>query len=195
MQLQTAQVCLSLIIHLCVPILALQTPPLPVSTVCDFGLGFWIENLAVRYTGEILVVNPFSPSLHQVNPLAADPTPEVVYTFPPPISGLLGITETTTDIFYVAAGNVSSHTLEPVPGSFSVWEVNMLGFDITGKPTFVREIAKFPNAVELDGMTTVNAAIGLIEISDPYLGKKLPSSLLLSPQIMLNVPDILKQRP
>lgn len=46
----------------------------------------------------------------------------------------------------------------------------MLDFDITGKPTLVREIAKFPTAEYLDGMTTVNAASGLVEISDPGLG-------------------------
>ena len=44
---------------------ALTTPPLPVSTVVDFGLGFWIENIRVRSSGEILAVGPFS---YQVDP-------------------------------------------------------------------------------------------------------------------------------
>ena len=170
MQLQTVQICVSLTSLLSVPILALQAPPLPVSTVSSFGLGFWIENLAVRSSGEILVVGPFNSSLYQVDPLAAKPTPEIVYTFPSPITGLLGITETSTDVFYVTAGNISSHTLEPVSGDFSVWEVNMANFDTTGKPSLVREVAEFPNAGYLDGMTTVDAASGLLEISDTALG-------------------------
>ena len=46
----------------------------------------------------------------------------------------------------------------------------MANFDITRKPSLVKEIAKFPNAGYLDGMTTLNSASGLLEISDPALG-------------------------
>lgn len=145
----------------------LQAPPLPVATVADFGLGFWIENIAVRASGEILAVGPFSPTLYQVNPALATRTKVAVHTFP--VGGIVGITETTPDLFYMVVGNFSE-TLTPVPGSYAVWEVNMCAFDTTGKPARVAQIATFPTAGQLDGMTTVNAATGLVEISDPTLG-------------------------
>ena len=146
-----------------------QTLPLPAITVSNFGLGVWIENIRVRATGEILAVGFTSPTLHQVNPLG-NTAPVAVYTFPAPITSLLGLTETLPDIFYVVAGHLSSPNFTPVPGSFSVWEVDMAGFDITGHPSNVRKVAEFPNAVLLDGMTTVNVDTGLILISDPGLG-------------------------
>lgn len=146
---------------------ALQPPPLPVHTVVDFGLGFWIENIRVRATGEILAVGPFSPTLYQVDPSLATPTKVAVHTFP--VGGLVGITETTPDVFYVVTGNFSN-TLTPVPGSYAVWQVNMLGFSTTKKPALVTRVTSFPSAQELNGMTTVNSQLGLVEISDPALG-------------------------
>ena len=140
---------------------------LPVATVVDFGLGFWIENIAVRATGEILAVGPFSPTLYQMNPLLPTPTKVAVYTSP--VGGIVGIAETTPDQFYIVTGHFSGF-LVPAPGSYAVWEVNMAGFDVTGKPAGVTKIAEFPTAKELDGMTTINVGTGLVEISDPALG-------------------------
>lgn len=147
-----------------------QVPPLVVQTVCNIGLGVWIENIAVQAGGEILAVG-LTPNLFQVNPLINNPTPTIVHTFSPPITALAGITETYPNLFYVAAGNVSNSTVQPTPGTMSVWEVNMTGFTPKhGLLTPVRKVADFPTASLLDGMTTVNAVTGLILISDPILG-------------------------
>jgi hypothetical protein len=169
MKLKSLQVLSVFTFVLYAPVRALQPLPLPAAPVVDFGLGVWIENIRIRMTGEILTVGPTSPSLHQVNPLG-NPTPVLVHNFSPPIASLLGITETLPDVFYVTAGNISNTTLTPVPRSFSVWEVNMAGFDIIGQPANVRKVADFPDANLLDGMTTVDAEAGLVLISDTVLG-------------------------
>ena len=146
---------------------ALQAPSLPVHTVIDFGLGCWVENIRVRATGEILAVGPFSSTLYQVDPSLATPTKVAVHTFP--VGGFVGITETTPDVFYVVTGNFSN-TMTPVPGSYAVWQVNMVGFSATQKPALVTRVASFPSAQELNAMTTINSQLGLVVISDPGLG-------------------------
>ena len=128
----------------------------------------WIENIAVRLSGEILAVG-LTPNLFQINPL--DRTAVIVHTFPSPITAIAGLTETLPDIFYVTAGNVTNTTVVATPGTLSVWEVNMAGYmPKTGLVTPIKKIADFPEAGLLDGMTTLNAEEGLLLISDPVLG-------------------------
>ena len=64
------------------PAVALQSLPLPIDTVSNIGLGVWIENIAVRSSGEILAVG-LTPNLFQINPLG-NTTPVIVETFPGP---------------------------------------------------------------------------------------------------------------
>jgi hypothetical protein len=46
----------------------------------------------------------------------------------------------------------------------------MNGFECLGKPLNVRKVADFPEALTLDGMTTVNVDQGIMMISDTTLG-------------------------
>ena len=149
---------------------ALQSLPLPVQVVSNIGLGVWIENIAVRVSGPILGVG-LTPNLFQVNPLG-DTKAVIVHTFPSPVTALLGLTEVTPDVFYVAAGNVTNTTVQVTPNTLSVWQVVMAGFTTqNGLSTPIRKIADFPDAGILDSMTTLNAAQGLVLIGDNYKGQ------------------------
>jgi hypothetical protein len=142
---------------------------LPVEVVANIGLGVWIENIAVRPNGEILAVG-LTPNIFQVDPLG-NTTPVVVTTLPPPITAVAGLTETSPDIFYITAGNVTNTTIVSTPGTMSVWELNMVGYTPkTGLALPVRKIADFPEAGLLDAITTLNPLTGLLLISDPVLG-------------------------
>lgn len=139
-----------------------------VQTVSQFGLGVWVENLAVRHNGQILAAS-LDPTLYQVDP--ADGSRTVVMEFPSPITGIAGITETLTDVFYVAVGNISNRTISAQPGTMSVWEVDLNQWNQgLGNDQFSRKIADFPEAEMLDGMTTLSAAEGIILITDPIGG-------------------------
>ena len=151
------------------PAVALQSLPLPIDTVSNIGLGVWIENIAVRSSGEILAVG-LTPNLFQINPLG-NTTPVIVETFPAPITAIAGLTETLPDVFYVTAGNITNTTVVATAGTLSVWEVNMAGYTSkAGLVTPIKKIADFPEAGLLDGMTTLNSLDGLLLISDPVLG-------------------------
>ncbi|KAL8825594.1 MAG: hypothetical protein Q9170_007738 [Blastenia crenularia] len=143
--------------------------PLPVRTVHEFPKGTWVENLALRSSDSILATLVTTPDLYQVSSLSLYP-PILVHTFPG-YSSLLGITEVAPDTFYVIAGNFSLATFTPVPGSSSVFEVNLNTFSrIKNTPATVRKIADFPDALFLNGATTLSRKTGDILLADSALG-------------------------
>src|SRR2546429_191408 len=74
-----------------------------VREVWQFPNSTWIENLAVRPNGNLLVTILNTPELYQVDPL--DPRePALIHKFPRAL-GLLGIAEVDHDVFAVIAGN------------------------------------------------------------------------------------------
>lgn len=85
-----------------------------------FPNGTWLENLAVRSSGQILTTVLSSPDLYQVDPTGSH-CPTLVHHFPN-VLGLLGIAEIRQDVFAVAAGNYSTQTGN-TPGESSTLQV------------------------------------------------------------------------
>ncbi|KAA6415127.1 MAG: hypothetical protein FRX48_01879 [Lasallia pustulata] len=136
-----------------------------VHDIYDFPKGTWVENLAVRSNGQILVTLLSSPQIYQVNPFQT-PSATLVHTFP--TLGCLGITELGNDIFYVATGNLSLSTFTAPPGTFSVWKVDMTSFSTSNaNSAIVTKVADFPQVVAFNGMTTFN---GFLLIADSGAG-------------------------
>jgi hypothetical protein len=103
------------------------TLPLTVNTVHEFSIPTWNENLAIRSNNQILVTRLDTPILMQVDP--ADKVPPItVYTFPSTHAGLLGITETTTNIFYVVAAAPFDGSFQKTSGNITVFKVDMRSF-------------------------------------------------------------------
>lgn len=136
------------------------------STVYQFpaGSGAWVENIAERSNGQLLVTRMFTPELWLINPSTG--SAELVYSFPD-ANSVTGITPTgNEDEFAVAVGNVDGATFTPESGSWSIWKVNMSGSKATAKL-----ITKLPKAVFLNGMGSfeAEASKGLL-ITDSVVG-------------------------
>jgi hypothetical protein len=119
----------------------------------------WVENIAIRQTGQLLVTLLSAPDLYLIDPISASEHPNstqgatLVHSFAP-LSALLGITETEPDHFYV----VASSSPDYAPGTFSVVSVDLSLYDSTKNPDIVtKEVAAFPNAGLLNGMATLDA--------------------------------------
>jgi hypothetical protein len=83
----------------------------------------WVENLAVRSNGNVLITLLSSPEVWEVDPSEED-SAKLVFHFPGALSAL-GIAELQPDIFVVAVGNITLPAIESEPGSYSAWKIDM----------------------------------------------------------------------
>lgn len=136
------------------------------STVYQFpaGSGAWVENIAERSNGQLLVTRMFTPELWLIDPGTGSAS--LVYSFPDANSAT-GITPTgNDDEFAVAVGNVDAATFTPESGSWSIWKVTIEGVKATASL-----ITKLPEAKFLNGMGSFDAedSKGLL-ITDSVVG-------------------------
>ncbi|KAL8898671.1 MAG: hypothetical protein Q9207_006588 [Kuettlingeria erythrocarpa] len=144
--------------------------PLPVHVVHEFAKGTFVENIAVRRNGQVLVtlVAP-RPDLYQVDPLSTYP-PILIHTFAG-YTGAFGIVEVDPDVFYVVVGNVSLETLVFTPGASSVFEVDVRPFNPRKKtPAVITKVADFAASTFLNGATLLSRERGEILIADSGAG-------------------------
>ncbi|KAK8047972.1 hypothetical protein PG996_016036 [Apiospora saccharicola] len=138
-----------------------SAPPKPfVTTLYQYPLGNWVENIAVRASGELLLTLLNTPHVDQIDPSLPDPTPVHVYDFTgvPRAASVLGIAEIDSDIFAVAVGNYSIETGASEPGSWAVWRLDVAGGNENN--TDVHLIADMPEALLLDGMCSLPGSHG-----------------------------------
>ena len=83
-----------------------------------------IENVAIRPNGQLLLNTITEPVIYTLDPSASIPTAKPLHRFDN-VTGLAGITEVTPDVFAVVVGNYSVQEFKGVPGSFSIWLVNL----------------------------------------------------------------------
>ena len=83
----------------------------------------------------------------------------------PDSTSLLGITELETDVFAVVAGNLSLSPITNIPGTFSVWKVDLRS-STKGSSAVVSLITAISEAGLLNGMTTLNAEAGIVLVAD-----------------------------
>lgn len=94
---------------------------LKVKQLANFGPSPWIENLAVRHSGEVLATKMLDPRILQVDPDGKLP-PIVIHSWAEGASagkydGVLGITETRHDEFYVAVAGQYDENMKLLPNS------------------------------------------------------------------------------
>ena len=154
---------LLLLFQLCIARPFHSTPN--IRPLSQFANESWVENIAVRSNGQLLVTLFTSPDLYQIDPFQKDPTPRLVATFPETI-GTLGIVEIEDDVFAITKGNVSLATATITPKSFSVWKA-----DFQHKDTPVlSKITNLPNAIFLNGITTVKKGSKFLLTADSLGG-------------------------
>ncbi|KAI0134367.1 hypothetical protein BJ170DRAFT_609529 [Xylariales sp. AK1849] len=146
------------------------TLPLPVRTVHQFTTETWIENLAVRPNGDLLLIvdenvtSPVHPvSLYQLaNPSSPQPELSLVYSFP--LGTVLGIAEIQPEVYAVVAENFTG-SFVAVPGTAKVYT-----FDFNGgaQPT-IKEVATMPNATNgPDGVAALPGQPNTVLVADMY---------------------------
>lgn len=132
-----------------------------IRTVYQFPNETWIENIAVRANGNLLVTLIFKPELWEINPQSG--TGALVQQFND-VSSVFGIAETEPDIFAVAVGNWS-YTKQVQPGTWSIWTL-----DFTSEPAEANKVTNLPDAHYLEGMTACITEPGTILSADSTLG-------------------------
>jgi hypothetical protein len=126
-----------------------------------------IENIAQRSNGQLLLTLPTGARLVGLDP--SNPVPEDIIRVVGPQS-LIGIAETGCDVFTVSAGNFTFGPQVPggvagVPGTFSVWSIDLSGHE--AQATLITEI---PEANTLNGVTAIPGSDELVLIADSGLG-------------------------
>ncbi|CZR67663.1 uncharacterized protein PAC_17562 [Phialocephala subalpina] len=106
-------------------------PPLSSHVVHQFPLPTFIENLAIRPNGQILITVVNTASLILLDPSVPTPAPVVIHKFDD-VLAVTGIIELEPDVFYVAIGNFDLMKGNEF-GSYSIWKVDMNEFEKEGK--------------------------------------------------------------
>ncbi|PHH62672.1 hypothetical protein CDD81_6818 [Ophiocordyceps australis] len=141
-----------------------QNTTLPSRTITQFPVGVWIENIAVRSNGNLMLTS-LTPnaSVYQVsNPASSSPQTSLLFSIDT-ISGLFGIAEVAPDVFVIAGGNTSD--TGGVKGTFNVWTFDMKAS--SPKPTLH---AFLPDAILLNGIATLPGRNDTVLISDSTAG-------------------------
>ncbi|KAL6901087.1 hypothetical protein GGI43DRAFT_403999 [Trichoderma evansii] len=143
----------------------LDTHLLPNRVISQFPAGVWIENIAVRSNGNLLLTS-FQPNatLYEVSDLDCQ-TPTVTRLFTvDTITSFFGITETSEDVFAIAGGNFSEST-GIGKNSSCLWRADFNH----GQPSYPELVASLPDAVLLNGATTVPQSNRLVLVADSIL--------------------------
>lgn len=131
--------------------------------------GTWVENLAVRSNGQIIITRLDVPQIFQVNPFTPGQPPTLIAEFPGYL-GTIGIAEVSPDVFVVAMGNYSVATRANTPKSYAVWNVDMRSFN--GQPGSAKtsKITDIPEAILLNGVTLLDGGDATVLVADSGLG-------------------------
>lgn len=123
-----------------------------VREVASFPVGTWLENLAVRASGELLVTRVDVAEVWSVSPLTGRSARLAVL---PNATAAVGITEVEQDVFAVVAGTQSGGF--PVPGTFSIWTLNL-----RSRQPKATKVADVPSASFLNGLTALPGARAIL---------------------------------
>jgi hypothetical protein len=143
-----------------VPIQVSDKSQFKVQSLYQFPDGTWLENLAVRHNGQVLVTSLTpEPSVYLFYDENAPPL--LLHTFTD-VTSLLGITEYAKDIFGIAGGNFSLSPRHSELGSYSIYRLDLAEFEISSKGTVTRparvsKLAPVPNAQILNGLSMLDA--------------------------------------
>lgn len=123
-----------------------------------------LENVGSRSNGHLILNAITAPKVYTLNPAASRPSPSLLYDFPGATS-VLGIAQPSQDLFAVVVGNYSTATFQGIPGSFSIWTL-----DLTKDVVAVKQVSSIPQAHALNGMATLSGSSTKVFVADSSLG-------------------------
>ena len=163
------------------PIARGDSLPLPYRDMYQFSdPRTWVENIAVRPNGDLLVTILFpAAQLYLVQrPYSDQPSVSLVHDFRDQVQGLLGIAETRPDTFLVA-GSRTNPTAQP--NASAVFEVTLNGAPHNGTATTAtttstsaRLVANITEASVLNGATALRGCgrgHDILLVADSVLGQ------------------------
>jgi hypothetical protein len=119
-----------------------------ITKIYQFGKGTWVENIAVRSNGNLVVVLYDRPEVWEVNPFIPDAEAKMLNQFED-ATRITGITEPVADNFVVMVSMKA--------GGFTIWNL-----DLTSSQTNATQvIATVPGAGSLNGLTTLSSTMAL----------------------------------
>ncbi|KAH8824064.1 hypothetical protein DL96DRAFT_1742436 [Flagelloscypha sp. PMI_526] len=133
-------------------------------TVYQFEDGTFLENIAVRSNGDLLLTSPVKPIVYTLNPHSLYPSPSIIFEFPN-ATGTTGIAEVYPDVFAVVAGVLNPQNATTEKGSLCLWTVDVGHHEPVGK-----KVACVPESTGLNGATTLAGAPGTVLVSNSRLG-------------------------
>lgn len=139
--------------------------PLPYRILQEFPEPTWIENIAVRHNGALLltILSP-NASLYQLShPASKRPCLSLVHTFDE-VTSLLGIAETSPDVFAIVGANFSAEG-NPVNGTTVTFSV-----DFNKHKPIVKTITSIPEASLPNGLTPLPHHPTTVLIADSVQG-------------------------
>ena len=141
-------------------------------TLHEFPNGTWVENLAVRSNGNILVTLLSSPEVWEIDPRREN-SAKPIYHFPNSTS-VLGIAEVRPEIFVVAVGTIALPAIASVPGSYSAWMMDMRHGrkqqQHHAQSPQVTKIADLPQAHLLNGLCDLPGTPNTVLLADSARG-------------------------
>lgn len=137
-----------------------------VETIHEFPPNYFVENLAVRSNGGILVTVHNRKELIYIDPREAKPQPVVFHTFSASPSGIVEVEE---DVFYVSVGTIGQR------GSYAVFKVDVSDLKLNGDgdvttPASVSKVVDLPDALFLNGSALLSREEVIILLADSVLG-------------------------
>ncbi|KAF2685509.1 hypothetical protein K458DRAFT_476909 [Lentithecium fluviatile CBS 122367] len=125
-----------------------QTPtPHSVKKIYQFPFQTWVENIAVRSNGQLLVTLLNAPELHLIDPSTSPLTSKLIHSFVDVrATSLLGIAELSHDVFAVVVDQMPQ-----TPGNCSIWKA-----DFKSDPAAVSKIADVQSTQLLNGIAKLN---------------------------------------
>lgn len=126
-------------------------PPLPSHVVHQFDPLTFLGSLAVRSNGQILLAVVGAGSVVLLDPANLS-SPTLIHKF----EGLAvtGIIEVEEDCFYIAAGKIDIPTVKTEFGSWSIWKIDMRGFEKEGVAE-IEKVTDLPNSGLPNGLESI----------------------------------------
>ncbi|KAL7912431.1 hypothetical protein GGI35DRAFT_491041 [Trichoderma velutinum] len=135
--------------------------------VYEFPNDTWVENIAARSNGELLLSIVGQPQLFAIDPSAPSPRqPVLIHEFMGSLD-VFGIAKYQTDKFAVLTGNFSLETGDLGIGSWAVWSVDLNEVNISAQ-TKERALSASPKVTKIADMSAQTLLIGDINAGVIY---------------------------
>ncbi|KAH7099184.1 hypothetical protein BKA62DRAFT_322852 [Auriculariales sp. MPI-PUGE-AT-0066] len=133
--------------------------------VYTFEDGSFIENIAVRSNGHLVLTSLSHPRVYTIDPTSANPTPRIIAEFNSTVAnGVTGVTEYAPDRFAFIAGQFSTANFSAE--ATALWSIDLRGYSSSQQPQKIADL----NNIFGNGLTTLPKTPGTVLFSDSILG-------------------------